>query len=106
MKTLEILNAKIESTQNSINSNMERLTRNFNHEFTWVTESLVSDNIKLREYKNAVTYGLDVTIEELEKFVSRPYNVRNSSTCELTNFKSTVVFVTIMKLLEELKGLQ
>jgi hypothetical protein len=100
----EQLESAIRRTVTNINSDTARLNENFYNELEWVTETLLSNHIRLMSYRNAIKYGIELEIIELKKHVSRSYNVIGTSTCQIRNFKTALEFKTKMELITELES--
>lgn len=106
MKTEQsILDYNISRSKRLIAESMERLNQDFFYEFEWVGERMLIESIKLKMYTAAKEHGIELVIDDLEKYVSRSYNVIGTSTCQFRNLKIAVEFRTKMDVLAELKSL-
>ncbi len=94
---------------------LERLAANVTYEFAWQGEDLFFASFKADEYafvlriqaanectiQEAITYK----IEDLERYISNEYNVRENSSGSLHKEVSTWKFIASMQLLKEFKSL-
>lgn len=105
---------KLARTQVQLERDLRELTENYLGRFTWAAKDIyiASFQVKLysyllKELNNADSYhyaeALDIVIEEMQKYTSKSFNVRCSSTCMLSNETSTWEFMQRLDFLETLK---
>jgi len=103
----EVYERLLENTKENLNGNLNRLQNDFENEFTWNAKSAYTNSVQVRLYELIIGRinedKLDMAAAEISEFVSRIYNVRSTSTCELTNASSTWKYIVYSDTLEQLK---
>jgi hypothetical protein len=119
MKTIELttlaFNHFKEMYENNRASALARLAANVTYEFSWVGEDLFLASYKADQYARilmiqetndcTLTEAIEHTIEDLERYISSEYNVRENSSGSLHKEVSTWKFIASMQLLKELKSI-
>lgn len=91
------------------------LNENFLSRFTWAAKDIYIASFQkklytylLKELNAADSFhyadALDIVIEEMERYTSKSFNVRTSSTCMLSNETSTWEFMQRLDFIETLKN--
>ena len=118
MKTIELtplaFNNFKEMYEKNRASALARLAANVTYEFSWVGEDLFLASYKADQYARilmiqetndcTLTEAIEHSIEELERYISNEYNVRENSSGSLHKEVSTWKFIASMQLVKELKS--
>lgn len=126
MKSLiATLNFYVEDNKKNLNENLKKLLNNYYYYFSWVGEAALEQDIKyglLASLYDDIVEGTGTfsapedesqayfytykkvyyAIKENKDFCLKAYNVRTSSTSELSNIKSTVEFKMRLEIIEML----
>ena len=119
MKTIELtplaFNSFKEMYEKNRASALARLAANVTFEFSWVGEDLFLASYKADQYARilmiqetndcTLTEAVEHCIEDLERYISNDYNVRENSSGSLHKEVSTWKFIASMQLVKELKSL-
>ena len=106
--------SKLSRLDAQLERDLRDLNANFLSRFTWAAKDIYIASFQkklytylLKELNAADSYhyahALDIVIEEMERYTSKSFNVRCSSTCMLSNETSTWEFMQRLDFIETLK---
>jgi hypothetical protein len=106
--------SKLARLQVQLERDLRDLNANFLSRFTWAAKDIYIASFQYKLYTylrqellSADSYhyahALDIVIEEMERYTSKSFNVRCSSTCMLSNETSTWEFMQRLDFIETLK---
>jgi hypothetical protein len=91
---------RISRLEKDVAKMQQDLNANFQHYFTWHSKDMFVAHVQLEYLKFTYSNGVDAGLKLMKRFTSQSYNIRSSSSCELTAASSTWKFVAVLDLIE------